>query len=139
MNCNNKLMLELGWNDRFAEAASRFPELYVGRVTTQHRDQYTVLGEGGELAAEVSGKFRFETQGAADFPAVGDFVMLDRSSDEGHVASVVDAAETLEVVGVVQAVEDSTILQSGIYYTPALTRHVIEKAAGSEIVAAVNS
>ncbi|MBB1512449.1 ABC transporter ATP-binding protein/permease [Tessaracoccus sp. MC1627] len=62
-------------------------------------------------------------------------VWTDRSSDESHVASVVDAAETLEVVGVVQAVEDSTILQSGIYYTPALTRHVIEKAAGSEIVA----
>ncbi|MBB1516647.1 ABC transporter ATP-binding protein/permease [Tessaracoccus sp. MC1679] len=62
-------------------------------------------------------------------------VWTDRSSDEGHVASVVDSAETLEVVGVVQAVEDSTILQSGIYYTPALTRHVIEKAAGSEIVA----
>ncbi|HSO69913.1 MAG TPA: ABC transporter ATP-binding protein/permease [Arachnia sp.] len=62
-------------------------------------------------------------------------VWTDRSSDESHVAGVVDTAETLEVVGVVQAVEDSTILQSGIYYTPALTRYVIEKAAGSEIVA----
>ncbi|MHA6525619.1 ABC transporter ATP-binding protein/permease [Tessaracoccus sp. G1721] len=59
----------------------------------------------------------------------------DRSSDERHVANVVDAGETLEVVGVVRAVEDSTILQSGIYYTPALTRHVIEQAATTEIVA----
>ena len=62
-------------------------------------------------------------------------VWTDRSADEGHVASVVDAAETLEVVGVVRAVEDSTLLQSGIYYTPALTRHVIEQATSSEIVA----
>ena len=88
MTCNNKLMLALGWNDHFAGAASKFPELYIGRVTTQHRDQYTILGEGGELAAEVSGKFRFETQSAADFPAVGDFVMLDRSSDEGGNAVI---------------------------------------------------
>ncbi|MHA6508922.1 ATP-binding cassette domain-containing protein [Tessaracoccus sp. Y1736] len=62
-------------------------------------------------------------------------VWTDRSSDESRVASVVEGAETLEVVGVVQAVEDSTILQPGIYYTPALTRRVIEKAADSEIVA----
>ena len=62
-------------------------------------------------------------------------VWTDRSSDEAHLAGVVDAGETLEVVGVVRAVEDSTLLQSGIYYTPALTRHVIENAAGSGIVA----
>ncbi len=47
-----------------------------------------MVTENGEVMAEVSGKFRFETKTLADFPAVGDFVMLDRKDDSGGNAII---------------------------------------------------
>ena len=37
-----------------------------------------MITEKGELLAEISGKFRFDVRVLSDYPAVGDFVMLDR-------------------------------------------------------------
>ena len=59
--------------------------LYLGRVITQSKDLYRVVSEQGEMTAEVAGKFRFEARLGSDFPAVGDFVWMDRGHDlEGH-------------------------------------------------------
>jgi ribosome biogenesis GTPase len=59
--------------------------LYLGRVITQSKDLYRVVSEQGELTAEVAGKFRFDVQLGSDYPAVGDFVLMDRDQDlEGH-------------------------------------------------------
>jgi len=43
-----------------------------------------VISENGEQPAETSGKFRYETQTSSDFPAVGDFVMLDCNQSGNH-------------------------------------------------------
>ena len=48
----------------------------VGRVIAQDRGSYRVVSATGERMAEVSGRLRYETEEAADFPAVGDFVRL---------------------------------------------------------------
>jgi ribosome biogenesis GTPase len=54
-------------------------------VTSQYKDLYKIVTEGGECFAEVSGKFRFEAVRLSDYPAVGDFVMADRVEDSaGH-------------------------------------------------------
>lgn len=75
----NKIGLEnLGFNDEFLAEAALYPDYFVGRVISQSKDLYKVRGENGDLLAEVSGKFRFEVKTLSDFPAVGDFVMLDR-------------------------------------------------------------
>jgi ribosome biogenesis GTPase len=66
-----------------AGASAVYPGLFPGRIVSQSRDLYTVVAERGELTAEVSGKFRFEAGTLSDFPAVGDFVLLDRSEDAG--------------------------------------------------------
>ena len=59
--------------------------LHLGRVITQSKDLYRVVSEQGEMTAEVAGKFRFEAQLWSDYPAVGDFVWMDRSQDlDGH-------------------------------------------------------
>jgi ribosome biogenesis GTPase len=42
-----------------------------------------VLTEEGELLAEVSGKLRHEAIGREDYPAVGDWVVLDARPEEG--------------------------------------------------------
>ncbi len=56
-----------------------------GRVVSQEKGMYRVLWEGGELLAGVSGKFRFEASTALDYPATGDFVLLEpQSLDSGR-------------------------------------------------------
>ena len=82
----NKIdMLKLGFNDKFLEESLFSPELYVGRVFSQYNDLYKVMCENNEVTAEVSGKFRFEVKSLASYPAVGDFVMLDRNTNtSGH-------------------------------------------------------
>ena len=64
-------------DDRFRALASMWPELTAGRVLSQEKGLYRIVTESGEQSAEVSGRFRYEAASAADFPAVGDFVMAD--------------------------------------------------------------
>lgn len=71
-----------------AEEASLYKGFYVGRVISQHKDLYKIICENGELTAEVSGKFRYEVKTLSDYPAVGDFVMLDRNMDTGGNAII---------------------------------------------------
>ncbi len=74
-----------GLCDRFAQEATLYPGLFLVRVTEQHRDLYTVIGEAGELPAALSGKMLHAATDAADFPAVGDWVMVDRVDGQtGH-------------------------------------------------------
>lgn len=75
-----------GATERFITAAAWYPYYYLGRVISQYKDIYKVVTNHGEFLAEVSGKFRYNTNRVADFPAVGDFVMLDRNdSDDGNM------------------------------------------------------
>ncbi|UWP59407.1 ribosome small subunit-dependent GTPase A [Ruminococcus gauvreauii] len=78
---NQKDMKELGFTDYFADQAALYGDMYAGRVFSQSRDLYHVMCTGGELMARVSGRFRYEASLPADFPAVGDFVMLDRETN----------------------------------------------------------
>ncbi|MDO5111195.1 MAG: ribosome small subunit-dependent GTPase A [Clostridia bacterium] len=75
-------MLGYGFNERLAAQAASDPTLHAGRVLSQGKDMYRVAGEQGDMMAAVSGKFRFAAREAADYPAVGDFVLLDRATDE---------------------------------------------------------
>lgn len=78
----NKRMKNLGFTDRYIQEASMYEEDFLGRVVSQHKDMYRVAMDEGEINAEVSGKMRFGAVTALDFPVVGDFVMVDRNSDE---------------------------------------------------------
>ncbi len=75
----NKLeMKNLGLNEKFISESDMYEDLVVGRVTSQHKGLYKVITQDGERKAEVSGKFRYNVSKVSDFPAVGDFVMLDK-------------------------------------------------------------
>lgn len=85
----NKIDMEsLGLSQRFITEAALYTGFYVGRVISQYKDLYKVITENGELTAEICGKFRFTIKTLSDYPAVGDFVMLDRNSDSGGNAIV---------------------------------------------------
>jgi ribosome biogenesis GTPase len=71
-----------GFSGMFADESALYPDCFAGRVISQSKNLYTVICENCAVLAEVSGKFRFEAKTLSDFPAVGDFVMLDRNEDE---------------------------------------------------------
>jgi ribosome biogenesis GTPase len=70
---------DYGWD---AETAAHFetcagPGLIPGRVVRQSRDRATLVTPLGELAGEVSGRFRHEAAGPADYPVVGDWAVVE--------------------------------------------------------------
>ncbi|MBP2630346.1 MAG: ribosome biosis GTPase RsgA [Firmicutes bacterium] len=78
-------MKNLGLSQRFIMESTLYTGLYIGRVISQYKDLYKVATENGELTAEISGKFRFAVKTLANYPAVGDFVMLDQiGHDSGN-------------------------------------------------------
>ena len=74
-------MKNLGLSQRFSTEATLYAGLYIGRIISQYKSLYKVATENGEITAEISGKFRFDVKVLSDYPAVGDFVMLDRNED----------------------------------------------------------
>ena len=85
----NKIDMEnIGLNQALLREAKDFGDFYIARVAAQYKDSYKVIGEAGAMAAKVSGRFRFALHTVAEYPAVGDFVLLDRSSDAAGTAII---------------------------------------------------
>lgn len=79
---------DYGLSERFEQEAALYGGLFVGRVCEQHRELYKVIGERGEIAASVSGKLAFGADDPTAFPAVGDWVMLDRPDADAGPAVI---------------------------------------------------
>jgi ribosome biogenesis GTPase len=77
---NNKL-INLGFTERLLLEAIHYKGLYLGRVVAQYKDLYNVATEKSEVLSEISGKLRYSSDELPDYPAVGDFVMVDREDD----------------------------------------------------------
>jgi ribosome biogenesis GTPase len=80
----NESLVQFGWNNFyeafFAEHAGSGS--IPARVLIQHRDRYILISEFGELTGTVSGKFLHEVGKKADFPAVGDWVVVEPRIEE---------------------------------------------------------
>jgi ribosome biogenesis GTPase / thiamine phosphate phosphatase len=65
-----------GWNDYFQDHFNAYQtEGFIpARVVRENRQQYLIQSQFGELSAEVSGRFLYQTEDLADFPAAGDWV-----------------------------------------------------------------
>ncbi len=82
-------LIAIGLTDRQRQEAQLYSgTLHLGRVSVQHRDQYRVMTEDGEIKAGVSGKLSYATSAIADYPAVGDWVLVDRTADEAGNAVI---------------------------------------------------
>ncbi|MDX9871043.1 MAG: ribosome small subunit-dependent GTPase A [Clostridia bacterium] len=78
-------LIRYGATERYLAEATLYPDLCLARVISQSKDLYKIVTEAGESLAEVSGKFRYQAVTLAEYPAVGDFVLTDRSEDSsGH-------------------------------------------------------
>jgi ribosome biogenesis GTPase / thiamine phosphate phosphatase len=69
---------QMGWSTQQAHSFTSYckPGFTVGRVAVEHRNTYLLYTEQGEQFAEVSGKLRHQAAGIHDFPAVGDWVVI---------------------------------------------------------------
>ncbi|MBD2119338.1 ribosome small subunit-dependent GTPase A [Trichocoleus sp. FACHB-262] len=76
---------QLGWSDFFAHsfAPYRAAGYKVGRVALEHKQTYLLYTEQGEITAEVTGKFRHQAASSHNFPAVGDWVVVNLSAGAG--------------------------------------------------------
>lgn len=74
-------MKNYGLSDRFINESIMYEKMIIGRVTSQDKGLYKVVTENGDKRAQISGKFRYDAVDLSDYPAVGDFVMLDENED----------------------------------------------------------
>ena len=81
MKLNNMNMKNLGLTEEFIQESKIYKDLFIGRVSAQYKNLYKVITENGEIAAEVSGKFHYSVKELSEYPAVGDFVMVDRTEN----------------------------------------------------------
>lgn len=66
-----------GFSERFSNAIPKDSSLTPARILSQEKGFYRIISDKGEKLAEVSGKFRFQTIVFSDYPAVGDFVLVN--------------------------------------------------------------
>lgn len=85
-----------GWDAEFASSYAALGAFHAnesvdrepGRVVLEERGRYMVRTGSGEIPAAVSGRFRFEATENAEFPAVGDWVALERTEGTSIIRSV---------------------------------------------------
>ena len=119
-------LANLGWSDTFAHSFAPYAVqgYRVGRVAVVHRSQYHLYTEQGELTAMLTGKFRHRTQNSSDFPAVGDWVVLQTQpkTEQALIEAVLprksqfsrQMAGTRTAVQIVAANVDTLFLVSGL-------------------------
>lgn len=78
MTLNTIDMKNLGLTDELNQESKLYKDLFIGRVSSQSKNLYKVITENGDIAAEISGKFKYSVKELSEYPAVGDFVMVDR-------------------------------------------------------------
>ena len=82
-------LTDLGWNGFFEKNFNEIKSegIFPARVSQAQREIYWVFCKQGELKAEISGKFRFNSKAMGDFPVVGDWVAA-RMRPEGDAVII---------------------------------------------------
>lgn len=82
-------LYDLGLSERYVQEAVMYGDkFHLARVSAQHKDMYKVITESGEIRAVVSGKLGHAAAAPADYPVVGDWVLVDRTDDESGSAVI---------------------------------------------------
>ncbi|PKM93685.1 MAG: ribosome small subunit-dependent GTPase A [Firmicutes bacterium HGW-Firmicutes-1] len=82
-------LYNLGLSEDISNEANQLDStLFLARVSVQHKDMYKIITEDREIQAEVSGRLSYHASEIADYPAVGDWVLVDRIDDYGGNAII---------------------------------------------------
>lgn len=75
----NSRLIELGLNDKINnEFLEKNSDGYLGRVVAEYKGIYKVSTEQDDIFAKVSGKMKNMNMAKSSYPAVGDWVVIDR-------------------------------------------------------------
>lgn len=81
LNNEQNNLKKYGWNEHWQEMMDKLKDpqkqLVPARVTAQFSKQYRIVTESGEKMAIVTGKYEYEATSRADFPAVGDWLLVE--------------------------------------------------------------
>lgn len=76
---SNYNLMELGWNDSLQEEFKNFKDEYmVGRIAVEYKGSYKMYTKIGEVSGSISGKMNYKSSKREDYPAVGDWVLIDK-------------------------------------------------------------
>jgi len=77
---------ELGWNQSWRKSFDELGRegLVPARVAREDKEAYLVFSEHGELTARVTGSVRHNAESRSEFPAVGDWVVIEPRPKEGE-------------------------------------------------------
>lgn len=81
LGLNEKIIKE--FNDNFNKG-----QHYLGRVSIQYKNLYVIETEQGSVHGKINGKMFYNAAGKEDFPAVGDWVVLDRNNEASGEAVI---------------------------------------------------
>lgn len=89
--CNMK---QLGWNAFFEDQFQPYKEqgLSIGRVVKEARHQYRIYTHQGIVDGNVSGHFQYTAISRADYPTVGDWVVMRQYDDYAQIEKVLTRA-----------------------------------------------
>lgn len=98
------------------EESIQYKDLFIGRVSSQSKNLYKVITEEGEIAAEISGIFHHSVKELSEYPAVGDFVMVDRTdnSQGNGIIHHILAQKSIFARKVAGSKEDTQIVSTNI-------------------------
>lgn len=77
-------LMDLGWNEELQQYLETFNKenqdnYKVGRVAIEYKALYKIFTSEGEILGNISGKMQHEAFLREDYPAVGDWVIIDRT------------------------------------------------------------
>ena len=77
-------MKQYGLSEAFVKSVYNFSDLTVARILSQEKGIYRLVSSQGEKWGEISGRFHYDVQAKSEYPAVGDFVMVDWNKSGGN-------------------------------------------------------
>lgn len=90
----NELINLYGWNTYSAQHTTTVPLENIARVTAIHGTSYIILGNSGELAAELTGKLLYSSS-RTDIPKVGDWVQVVAYDNQAFIVELLPRTNAL--------------------------------------------
>ena len=78
---------DLGYSEFFEASRRENPDenFAPARIVAEHKEAYVLRNEISEFSAKVTGKMMFTASSREDYPAVGDWVLIDKAEKENTV------------------------------------------------------
>lgn len=82
-------LIELGLKEQTKkEFEENYRGYFLGRVSVEHKNMYRVITEKGEILSKISGKLDYEASLKSHYPAVGDWVILNKDSEKDGISII---------------------------------------------------